>query len=169
MTSSLAARSRGIVRSRPTNAGAWTASSIRNMLTTPLIYSLAVPLILLDVWVTAFQYVCFPIYGIRLVTRRDYFAIDRHRLPYLNAIEKLHCFFCSYAAGLFGYVRDVTARTEQYWCPIKHGRRVRSTHHRHRQFATYGDAGAYRHLLPQLRRALRGRRRRGGRWAQTMP
>lgn len=123
-----------------------------NMLTTPAIYSLAVPLVLLDLWVTAYQWICFPVYGIHRVPRRPYFVIHRHRLPYLTLFEKANCGYCSYATGLIAYVREVTARTEQYWCPIRHARRVRGAHARYRAFAAYGDADAYRRRLPATRR-----------------
>ena len=49
--------------------------------------------------------------------RRDYFAIDRHKLAYLNAIEKFNCLFCSYTNGLIGYVREIAARTEAVLVP----------------------------------------------------
>ncbi len=129
--------------------------SIRSLLTAPVIYSLLVPLLVLDLWVSAYQWVCFPIYGIARVPRKAYFAIDRHRLGYLNAIEKIHCAFCSYANGLFSYVREVAARTEQYWCPIKHARAIPAAHHRYGSFLDYGDARGYHRTLPALRRALR--------------
>ena len=87
--------------------------------------------------------------------RRDYFAIDRHRLSYLNGVEKLNCVFCSYANGVFGYVREIAARTEQYWCPIRHARRVRHPHGRYRSFAAYGDDVRYRERLSSLRAALK--------------
>ena len=61
---------------------------LRNVLTAPILYSLALPFVLLDVWVTAYQWSCFPLYGIPRVRRRDYVIIDRQRLGYLNAIEK---------------------------------------------------------------------------------
>jgi hypothetical protein len=32
--------------------------------------------------------------------------IDRHRLGYLNVIEKANCVYCSYANGVVAYVRD---------------------------------------------------------------
>lgn len=124
-------------------------------LTVPIVYSVIVPLVLLDAWIAAYQAACFRAWGVRPVRRRDYFAIDRHRLPYLNALEKLNCLFCSYANGLFAYVGEVAARTEQYWCPIKHARRARGRHARARAFARYGDAAAYRHRLPLLRTALK--------------
>lgn len=96
--------------------------SLRNLLTAPAIYSLIVPLAVLDLWVFTYQWVCFPIYGIARVSRRKYFVFDRHVLAYLNGIEKINCTFCSYANGLIAFVREVAARTEQYWCPIKHAR-----------------------------------------------
>ena len=34
------------------------------------------PFAVLDIWVTVYQWVCFPIYGIPRVPRRAYFAID---------------------------------------------------------------------------------------------
>lgn len=137
-------------------------SSLRNALTAPLIYSLAVPLVLADLWITLYQWLCFPAYGIARVRRRDYFALDRHRLGYLNAIEKVNCTYCSYANGLIAYIREIAARTEQYWCPIKHGRRARSPHLLYPLFAEYGDAAGYHEHTAQLRAALgasRGQRK----------
>ena len=130
-------------------------SSLLNLLTAPVIYSLIVPLLLLDAWVTVYQWVCFPVYGIAAVPRRPYFSTDRHRLGYLNAIEKINCEYCSYANGLIAYVRETAARTEQYWCPIKHSRTIPSPHSRYHLFFDYGDGAGYRDRLPSLRRALR--------------
>jgi hypothetical protein len=129
-------------------------TSLINLLSTPIIYSLGVPLLLLDVWTTVYQQVCFPVYGIARVRRREHFIIDRHRLPYLNPIEKLHCMYCSYATGLLSYVTEVAARTEQYWCPIKHARLSASPHAHYQTFFDYGDGAAYRHGLPALRQQL---------------
>ena len=130
-------------------------ASILNLLTAPIIYSLLVPLVLLDVWVSLYQQLCFPIYGIARLPRRAYFVLDRHKLAYLNGIEKVNCTFCSYANGLFAYVRDVAAATEQYWCPIKHARPVRAPHGRYHLFFDFGDAVRYRRELASVRRALR--------------
>jgi hypothetical protein len=94
------------------------------VLTAPVIYVVIVPLVLLDLFVTIYQRVCFPVYGIPKVNRGDYLIFDRHHLAYLNALEKLNCAYCSYANGLIAYVREIAGRTEQYWCPIKHARRV---------------------------------------------
>jgi hypothetical protein len=136
-----------------------------SLLTAPIVYSLLLPLLVLDIWVSVYQRVCFPIYGIARVPRRRFFAIDRHRLAYLNGIEKVNCTYCSYANGLFAYVREVTARTEQYWCPIKHARSIPAPHRRYHLFLPYGDAHGYRTRLTSLRQSLRepARDRRGPR------
>jgi len=124
------------------------------VLTAPLIYSLILPLSLLDLFVTVFQQVCFRVYGIGLVRRADYIVIDRHMLGYLNAIEKINCVYCGYANGLIAYCREVAARTEQYWCPIKHARKASGLHDRADAFFHYGDAEAYHHELPKIRAKL---------------
>lgn len=134
-------------------------SSLRTALTAPVIYSLLVPFALLDVWTTVYQWICFPVYGIAIVPRRRFFVVDRHKLGYLNAIEKVHCVYCSYANGAIAYIREIAARTEQYWCPIKHVRPVPGGHNRYAQFADYGDAAGYRNGLRALRRDLRPGRR----------
>jgi len=138
-----------------------------SLLTAPVIYSLLLPLFLLDAWVTLYQSVCFPIYRISRVPRRRYFALDRRKLAYLNGIEKLHCTFCSYANGLIAYVREVAARTEQYWCPIQHARTIPAPHGRYPLFFEYGDAERYRRDLEPLRHALR--RSRGDRPDASRP
>jgi len=94
-----------------------------HVLTAPIIYSVIFPLLLLDLMVTFYQHTCFRIYGIPRVKRGDFIVIDRHHLAYLNAIEKLNCVYCGYGNGLVEYTREIIARTEQYWCPIKHARR----------------------------------------------
>jgi len=42
------------------------------VLTAPIIYAVIVPLVLLDLFVTVYQSVCFPVYGIPKVRRREY-------------------------------------------------------------------------------------------------
>lgn len=124
------------------------------VLTAPLIYAGIVPFLLLDLFVSVFQAVCFPIYGIAKVKRADYLVFDRHHLAYLNALEKLNCAYCSYANGLIAYAREIAARTEQYWCPIKHARRVIGTHARYALFDDYGDGEGYQERLVKRRQAL---------------
>jgi len=123
------------------------------ILTAPVIYAMIVPFVLLDLFVTIYQAICFPVYRIPKVRRRDYLVFDRHHLAYLNAIEKLNCAYCSYANGLIAYVREIAARTEQHWCPIKHARRVIGAHSHYAAFEDYGDADAYRKWIAQFQTA----------------
>ncbi len=123
------------------------------ILTAPLIYALIVPLVLLDLFVTIYQAVCFPVYGIAKAARGDYFVFDRHHLAYLNALEKLNCAYCSYANGLIAYVREIAGRTEQYWCPIKHARRVIGAHAHYASFDDYGDAESFQKRLAEFGKA----------------
>ena len=116
-------------------------------LTAPIIYSLLFPLVLLDVFVTVYQKICFPVYGIKTVQRGRFFAFDRQYLAYLNMIEKINCAYCSYANGVIAYAMEVASLTEAYWCPIKHARRLQITHARYLGFADYGDAEGYKKAL----------------------
>ncbi len=132
----------------------FTESRPQNLLSAPFIYGMALPLVFLDICVTIYQAACFPLYRIGKVRRADYIVIDRHHLAYLNVMERLHCEYCGYANGLIAYVREIAARTEQYWCPIKHARKVLGTHARYAQFLDYGDAAGYHAGRLQLRDAL---------------
>ncbi|ACS78861.1 hypothetical protein [Maridesulfovibrio salexigens] len=127
------------------DSGVWV------MLTLPFIFMPLIPALMIDVSVWLYQLMCFPVYGIPRVKRRDYVVIDRHSLKYLNLIEKVNCYYCGYFNGLIGFVREVAARTEQYWCPIRHARPVKSVHSRYRHFFPYGDAKGYREGLNEVR------------------
>ncbi len=122
------------------------------ILSAPVIYGMIVPLGFLDLSVTIYQHICFRIYGVPRVCRSDYLYIDRHYLPYLNLIEKANCVYCGYGNGLIEYVREVIARTEQYWCPIKHARRTPDPHQRTKKFLDYGDGEAWRKNLGTIRK-----------------
>lgn len=92
------------------------------VLTASLIYAGLPVFALLNAFISLYQAVCFPIYGIPRVRRLAHLVFDRSGLPYLNLVEKFNCFYCSYGNGVVSYAREVAARTEQYWCPIKHAR-----------------------------------------------
>jgi hypothetical protein len=114
------------------------------ILTAPVIYSLLIPIGLLDLFIMAYQAICFPVYKIPKVRRRDYLIFDRHHLAYLNIIEKINCAYCSYCNGAIAFAREVASRTEVYWCPIKHARRVLGPHPHYQGFADFGDADGFR-------------------------
>lgn len=125
-----------------------------NVLSAPLIYGMALPLLVLDLCLMGFQAVCFRLYGIPRVGRSPYFAFDRHRLPYLNPIEKFNCDYCAYATGVLAFGREVLSRTEQYWCPVKHAYRLEGTHPRQEGYLDYGKVVRYRDELEAFRRKL---------------
>lgn len=126
----------------------------QNLITGPIIYSMIIPLLITDFFVTFYQWTCFPIYGIKKVRRNNYIVYDRQQLNYLNFIEKFHCTYCAYGNGMIAYVSEVIARTEQYFCPIKHARKILGTHSRYARFLEYGDAENYEEKLEEYRRAL---------------
>lgn len=126
----------------------------QNLITGPIIYSMIIPLVITDIFITFYQLTCFPIYGIKKVRRGDYIVFDRQQLNYLNFIEKFHCTYCAYGSGMIAYISEIVARTEQYFCPIKHARKILGTHTRYARFLAYGDAENYEEKLEEYRRAL---------------
>jgi hypothetical protein len=133
-------------------------ASVASLLVAPVIYSLIIPLFLLDLWVQLYQAVCFPVYGIAKVDRSRYVLLDRGHLRYLNWIERVNCNYCGYANGLVAYAREIAARTEQYFCPIKHAHRALGPHSHYSEFLDFGDAHAYKEDLVKLRAELRPER-----------
>ena len=132
----------------------WLSTRPQNLITGPIIYSMIFPMLILDLCISFYQLTCFPIYKIKLVKRSNYISFDRHHLHYLNWIEKFHCTYCAYGAGLLSYITEIVARTEQYFCPIKHARKVMGTHSRYIKFLEYGDAEDYQKNLEAFRRQL---------------
>lgn len=130
-------------------------SSLASLLIAPVLYSLFIPLILLDFWIWVYQTICFPVYRIAKVDRKRYVVLDRGKLGYLNGIERLNCNYCGYANGLVAYAREIASRTEQYFCPIKHARPVAGAHSRYRDFLDYGDGSRYKKDLEAIRAKLR--------------
>ncbi len=126
----------------------------QNLITGPIIYAMIFPLMMLDICVSFYQWACFPIYGITRVRRADYIVFDRRHLGYLNFIEKFHCTYCEYGNGLMSYMAEILARTEEYFCPIKHAHKILGTHARYNRFLEYGDAADYEAKLEEYRVAL---------------
>jgi len=120
------------------------------VLSAPIIYAMIVPAVLIDLGLWIYQKVCFPIYRIPKVKRGDYIVLDRHYLKYLNLLERLNCDYCRYFNGLSSYAMEIAARTEQYWCPIKHAFGKAQHHSRAHLFSDYGDADTYRTKLLEI-------------------
>lgn len=133
----------------------WLCSSNPlNVLSAPIIYSMIFPFMLLDLTISLYQAICFPLYRITKVERKNYIVIDRHHLSYLNSIEKLNCIYCGYINGLITYSREIVARTEQYWCPIKHAKKVLATHKRYTRFSDFGDPLKHHQHISNMRELL---------------
>jgi len=113
-------------------------AKLRHVISAPIIWLCLFPAVLMDLVVSFYQATCFPLYGIPRVRRRDYVVMDRHHLKYLNVIEKLNCLYCGYFNGVIAFTREVGARTEQYWCPIKHATPLKEVHSRYHRFAEFG-------------------------------
>ena len=126
----------------------------QNYLTMPVIYGAAIPLLLFDVSISLYQLLCFPVYRIKRVKRADYIVYDHQHLAYLNVIEKAHCLYCSYGVGMLAYAQEIIARTEQYFCPIKHARKVLNRHARYKHFLEYGEADNLHARVEEFRAAL---------------
>lgn len=121
-------------------------------LTIPFIWAMIIPIIVIDLMVTIFQTICFPIYKIPKVKRKDYVVIDRYNLFYLGRVEKINCLYCEYFNGVTSYVREIAARTEQFWCPIKHSKPLKEAHSRYGKFFDYGDYLNYKNELTDKRK-----------------
>ena len=132
----------------------WLGNRPLNLVTAPIIYGMVLPMLLLDACISIYQATCFPIYKIPKVKRGDYMIFDRHHLSYLNLIEKSHCMYCTYGNGLLAYATEIIARTEQYFCPIKHARKMMGRHARYAKFVDYGDALNYQTKLEEFRADL---------------
>jgi hypothetical protein len=139
-----------------TGVFAWLRKSeLRNVISAPFIYVMVVPFVVLDVFMCVYQAICFPLYRIPKVKRSNYVIVDRHHLGYLNVIEKMNCIYCGYADGVLAWSRQVLSRTEAYWCPIKHARKVIDPHRRYSRFADFGDGEDLESHVNAMREQLR--------------
>lgn len=112
----------------------------KNIIITPLILSVAIPMVILDLWVEVYHRICFPLYGKPLIRRKKYIKIDRHKLSYLTWYEKFGCAYCGYANGLAPYWVKIAAETEKYWCGIRHQKDYNFIEPRHhKEFAEYNN------------------------------
>ncbi|RJO62079.1 hypothetical protein C4544_01100 [candidate division WS5 bacterium] len=126
---------------------------LRHLLAMPFILLGAIPLVFFDFFLEIYHRAAFPLYGIKVVKRRKYIKIDRHKLSYLNAIDKIWCTYCGYANGLLAYAVKIAGDTEKYWCAIKHkpSKDFVSPEH-HNEFLEYGDREGYERFIHQSRK-----------------
>ena len=115
----------------------------KHLISAPLIWLPFFPILLLDILVTIYQAICFPIYKIEKVNRDTYILImDRAKLEYLSPLEKVSCMYCGYVNGFLLYAKEIAGRTEKYWCGVMHeskqGFKVQPSQIEE-DFAIYGD------------------------------
>ncbi len=120
-------------------------------LSAPFIYGVFVPAVIFHIFMELYHQVAFRLYGIPLVKASEYFVFDRVLLSYLNWLEKINCFYCSYMNCLFAYCCEVGGRTERFWCPIKHARKAKGVHSQYSKFVEYLDAEEFRRKQDELR------------------
>jgi hypothetical protein len=123
-----------------------------SIISAPVIWCCVFPVLFMHLVANFYQFICFPIYGIPKVRRRDYVVMDRGHLFYLNPMERFNCGYCEYVNGVIAYVQEIAGRTEQYWCPIKHALGLKTRHSRYQRFLDYGDGEAWRQRFEEVRR-----------------
>jgi hypothetical protein len=101
----------------------------------------------MDLFVTCYQVVCFRDFGLKRVPRAGFILFDRHRLPYLNWIERINCDYCAYFNGVLAYATEVAAHTERHFCPIRNATRRKNPHSCYANFTAYGDGAAYEKII----------------------
>ena len=118
--------------------------TLRHALSFPFIWLMLFPMAIMDLFVEIYHKICFPLYGIPYLKRKDYIRLDRHRLEYLSFFDKINCTYCAYANGLAHYITAIAGKTEEYWCGIKHSpaKNYKEPEH-HKSFAKYGDKKDY--------------------------
>jgi len=125
--------------------------SLATIISLPFIWMMIIPIVLIDVFVSIYQFICFPLYKIPKVKRKNYVIIDRYKLAYLDRFQKVNCWYCEYFNGVVAYVREIAARTEQFWCPIKHSKLIKDRHSRYSKFFDYGDYENYKKKFEKRR------------------
>ena len=121
------------------------------IITAPFIYLCFFPTILLDLVVTLYQKICFPLYGIPQIKRKGYVIIDRYKLKYLNFSKKFNCVYCGYFTGVISYAQEIPGKTEQYWCPIKHAKKLKNSHSHYSKIMDFDDATDYQEKFVKIR------------------
>lgn len=114
---------------------------LKHVIVIPIISTVILPLILMDLWMEIYHRICFPFCKIPYVKRKDYIKVmDRFRLPYLNFLQKIYCAYCGYGNGAFRYWSKIAAETEHYWCGIQHEKSPSFQFSEHQdKFAEYGN------------------------------
>jgi len=126
---------------------------IKNWLSIPFVYSMIIPIVILDIFLEIYHNTSFRLYKIKRIKRRDHIRIDRQKLKYLDFAEKIGCAYCGYVNGLLEYARTIAGETEKYWCGIKHKKERENdtfiTPSYHKDFLEFGDEEGYKNISKQ--------------------
>lgn len=118
--------------------------AIRHLIASGMMIIVFPFVVLLDIIVEIYHHIAFPLCKIPLVKRRKYIIIDRHKLSYLNWIDKIACAYCGYANGWTRYLTEIGIQTEKYWCAIKHKEKSGVIEQPHQEnFIPYDDKATY--------------------------
>jgi len=122
----------------------------RQVLSGPFIYMMIIPIVIMDIFLETYHRICFPLYGIPVVRRRDYVKIDRVKLSFLKWNQKINCLYCGYANGLLNYGAKIAGETERYWCGMQHKKEANFVEQPHQHdFLPYGDEEKYREFMEE--------------------
>lgn len=113
--------------------------NIRHLIALPLIYFMVIPVLILDFFVTLYNWTALPLYRIPIVKRSEFIVYDRQFLDYLNFLQKVACLYCTYANGVIAYAVEIGGRTERYWCPIKAANKPKVHNDWYNDYADYGN------------------------------
>jgi hypothetical protein len=117
---------------------------LRHVISTPFILGMAIPAVFFDACLELYHRVTFPLYGLPFVKRSNHIIFDRHKLDYLNLMDKCWCTYCAYVNGLLAYGVEIGGCTEKYWCAIKHEKYAADCQPKHHDdFLPYADEGAF--------------------------
>ncbi|HFQ62446.1 MAG TPA: hypothetical protein ENK39_09155 [Epsilonproteobacteria bacterium] len=122
-----------------------------HLLSSPVVYMMVFPAMLLDIMLFIYRKVVSSVFKFDFPKRNEYVVFDRQYLGYLNIMEKINCMYCSYFNGLMAYASAIASRTELYFCPIKHAKKVAYKHEYYDAFLGYGEEDKYQDKLKKLR------------------
>jgi hypothetical protein len=140
-------------RNRTFRIPAWKYAipvNVRHVLSLPFIYMMIVPTVILDFFLTAYNWIALPLFRIPVVKRSEYIVYDRQFLDYLNWIQKIHCIYCTYVNGVFAYGVEIGGRTERYWCPIKAANKPQVHNNWYQDYADYGNPEEWHEKFNQV-------------------
>ncbi len=114
---------------------------LKNIIVIPLISTVIIPLVIMDIWIEIYHRICFPLCKMPYIKRRNYIKItDRAKLQYLNWLQKIYCMYCGYGNGVIRYWAQIAGETERYWCGIQHKKEPHFVTPEHQKdFSKYGD------------------------------